>query len=49
MIMSAEDIKIISYQLDEKTYKSLYIQFQREYIQSIVLYKLLEELNRSKN
>lgn len=44
--MSTEDRKIISYQLDEKIYKSLQRQFQREYIHSIVLSKLLEELNK---
>lgn len=44
--MSTEERNILQYQLDEKTYKSLHRQFQREYIQSIVLCKLLEELNK---
>lgn len=43
--MSAER-KIIEYSIDEKIYNSLYVQFQREYIQSIVFSKLLEELDK---
>jgi hypothetical protein len=35
---------IIQYSINEKTYKSLQIQFQREYVYSMVLAKLLAEL-----
>ena len=44
--MSTEGTKIIRYTLDDKTYRSLEIQFKREYIYNIVLAKLLEELNK---
>jgi hypothetical protein len=43
MTMSKER-KIKEYSLDEKTYKSLQIQFQREYVYSMVLAKLLADL-----
>lgn len=36
--------KILHYSLDEKTYKSLQIQFQREYVYNMVLSQLLAEL-----
>lgn len=41
--MSTEDRKIVQYTLDEKTYKSLELQFQREYLYDMVL-ELLKEL-----
>lgn len=44
--MSAEDTKIIRYTLDDKTYRSLELQFKRDYIYNIVLSKLLKELNK---
>ena len=41
----SKERKIKEYSIeDEKTYKSLQIQFQREYVYSMVLSKLLEEL-----
>lgn len=45
--MSIEDRKIIRYTLDEKTYRSLEIQFKREYVYNMVLAKLLEDLKKS--
>ena len=44
--MSIEDTKIIRYTLDDKTYRSLELQFKRDYIYNIVLSKLLKELNK---
>lgn len=38
--------KIRQYTLDEKSYKSLEIQFKREYVYNMVLAKLLEELKK---
>jgi hypothetical protein len=46
MIMSTEDRKIIQYSIDEKTIKSLEIQFKREYVYSVVLSKLLAQLKK---
>ena len=41
----SKERKIIPYSIeDEKTYRSLQIQFQREYVYSKILSKLLEEL-----
>lgn len=40
----SKDKKIVEYSIDEKTAKSLQIQFQREYVYSKILSKLLEEL-----
>lgn len=41
----SKERKIIAYSIeDEKSAKSLKIQFQREYVYSMVLSKLLEEL-----
>lgn len=40
------DRKIVQYTLDNKTYKSLELQFKREYVYNMVLAKLLEELNK---
>ena len=45
MTMSKER-KIIQYAIDEKTYKSLEIQFKREYVYSVVLSKLLAQLKK---
>lgn len=36
--------KIKEYSIDEKTYKSLQIQFHHEYVYNMVLAKLLAEL-----
>lgn len=44
--MSTEDRKIVQYTLDDKTYRSLEIQFKRDYVYNMVLAKLLEELNK---
>lgn len=44
--MNTEDTKIIRYTLDDKTYRSLELQFKRDYIYNIVLSKLLKELNK---
>lgn len=38
--------KILQYTLDEKTYQSLQIQFQREYVYNMVLSKLLAQLEK---
>lgn len=38
--------EIRQYTLDDKTYKSLEIQFKREYVYNMVLAKLLEELKK---
>lgn len=43
----SKDRKILCYAIDDKTYKSLQIQFQREYVYNMVLAKLLKELNKS--
>lgn len=45
--MSIEDRKIIQYAIDEKTYRSLELQFKREYVYNMVLAKLLKELNKN--
>lgn len=44
--MSTEDKKIICYSIDDKTYRSLELQFKREYVYSVVLSKILKELNK---
>ena len=44
--MDTEGTKIIQYTLDDKTYRSLELQFKRDYIYNIVLAKLLKELNK---
>lgn len=44
--MSTEDRKIIQYSIDEKTYKSLQIQFKREYVYNIVYSKILAQLKK---
>ena len=44
--MNTEYTKIIIYTLDEKTYRSLELQFKRDYIYNIVLSKLIEQLNK---
>lgn len=46
MTMSKER-KIIQYAIDEKTYHSLQIQFQREYVYNMVFSKILKELNKN--
>ena len=46
MTMSTEDKKIICYSIDEKTYRSLELQFQREYVYNMVFSKILKELNK---
>lgn len=38
--------EIRQYTLDEKVYKTLEIQFKRDYVYNMVLAKLLEELNK---
>ena len=45
MTMSKER-KIIKYSIDEKTYRSLELQFKRDYVYSVVLSKILKELNK---
>lgn len=42
--MSTEDRKIVQYTLDEKTYKSLELQFKREYVYNMIYSKILAEL-----
>ena len=42
----SKERKIIQYSIDEKTYRSLELQFQREYVYSVVLSKLLAQLNK---
>lgn len=44
--MSTEDRKIVEYTLEEKTYKSLEIQFKREKVYNMVLAKLLAQLEK---
>ena len=44
--MSTEDRKIVCYSIDDKTYKSLEIQFKREYVYNMVLSKLLAQLKK---
>ena len=44
--MSTEDRKIVCYSIDEKTYKSLELQFKREYVYNMVFSKILAELNK---
>ena len=45
MTMSKER-KIIQYSIDEKTYKSLEIQFKREYVYNMVYSKILAQLKK---
>lgn len=40
----SKERKKIHYSIDEKTYKSLQIQFHHEYVYNMVLAKLLAEL-----
>lgn len=42
--MSTEDRKIVCYSIDDKTYRSLELQFKREKVYSVVLSKLLAQL-----
>lgn len=42
----SKERKIIQYSIDEKTYKSLQIQFQREKVYSVVLSKILAQLKK---
>ncbi len=42
----SKERKIIEYSIDEKTYKSLEIQFKREYVYNMVFSKILAELNK---
>ena len=44
--MSTEDRKIVQYTLDDKTYRSLELQFKREYVYNMVFSKILKELNK---
>lgn len=44
--MNTEDRKIIQYAIDEKTIKSLQIQFQREYVYNMIYSKILAQLNK---
>lgn len=44
--MSTEDRKIIQYAIDEKTIKSLEIQFKREYVYNMIYSKILAQLNK---
>lgn len=44
--MSTEERKIIQYAIDEKTYKSLEIQFKREYVYNMVYSKILAQLKK---
>lgn len=44
--MSTEDRKIVCYSIDDKTYKSLEIQFKREYVYNMVLSKILAQLKK---
>ena len=43
----SKERKIIQYATDEKTYRSLELQFKRDYVYSVVLSKLLKELNKN--
>lgn len=43
----SKDKKIVEYSLDEKTYKSLEIQFKREYVYSMIYSKILAELENN--
>lgn len=45
--MSTEERKIIQYAIDEKTYRSLELQFKREYVYNMVYSKILKELNKN--
>ena len=42
----SKERKIIEYSIDEKTYRSLELQFKRDYVYSVVLSKILKELNK---
>ena len=42
----SKERKIIQYPIDEKTYRSLELQFQREYVYNMVLAKLLAQLKK---
>ena len=44
--MSTEDRKIVQYTLDDKTYRSLEIQFEREYVYNMIYSKIFAELNK---
>lgn len=44
--MSTEERKIIQYSIDEKTYKSLQIQFHHDLVYNMVYSKILKELNK---
>ena len=43
----SKERKIIQYPIDEKTYRSLELQFKRDYVYSVVLSKILKELNKN--
>lgn len=42
----SKERKIIQYAIDEKTYRSLELQFKREYVYNMVFSKILKELNK---
>ena len=42
----SKERKIIQYPIDKKTYRSLELQFQREYVYNMVFSKILKELNK---
>ena len=42
----SKERKIIQYSIDDKTYRSLELQFKRDYVYSVVLSKILKELNK---
>lgn len=42
----SKERKIVCYSIDDKTAKSLELQFKREYVYSVVLSKLLAQLKK---
>lgn len=44
--MSTEDRKIVCYSIDDKTAKSLELQFKREYVYNMIYSKILAELKK---
>ena len=46
MMTMSKERKIIQYSIDEKTYKSLEIQFKREYVYNMIYSKILAQLKK---
>lgn len=44
--MSTEDRKIVCYSIDDKTAKSLELQFKREYVYNMVYSKIFAQLKK---